>query len=41
MLIEAMAIHEALKKYFFESNLKRKHNIAFSNTSDFGSKCNE
>jgi hypothetical protein len=29
MLIEAMATHEALKKKFFESNLKRKHNIAF------------
>jgi hypothetical protein len=29
------------KKNVFESNLKRKHNIAFLNTSDFGWKCNE
>jgi hypothetical protein len=29
------------KKNFFESNLKNKCNIAFLDTPDFGSKCDE
>ncbi len=41
MLIEAMATHEDLTENFFESNLKKKNNIAFPNTFNFGSKCDE
>jgi len=41
MLIEALAIHEALTKNFFESNLKNKCNIAFPDTLDFGLECDE
>ncbi len=41
-LIEAMAIHHALAKNFFESNLKKKkNNIVFLDPYDFGSKCDE
>jgi hypothetical protein len=41
MLIEIMATHETLAKNNFDSNLGEKKNIAFLNTSDFGSKCDE
>jgi len=41
-LIVTMATHDALAKNFIESNLKKKNNnIAFPNTYDFGSKCDE
>ncbi len=41
MLIEVLAIHEALAKNFFESNLEKKCKIAFTYTLNFGSKCDE
>ncbi len=41
MLIEALEIHEALAKNFFESNLKNKCNISFPYTPNFGSECDE
>jgi hypothetical protein len=37
MLIKVMATCEDLAKNFFESNLKKKGNIAFLDISDFGS----
>jgi hypothetical protein len=41
MSIEAMATHKDLMKNFFESNLKKKNNIAFSKSYNFRSKCDE
>jgi hypothetical protein len=41
MFIEAMATHEVLTKNFFESNLKKKSNITFPNTYDYGLESDE
>jgi len=41
ILIEVLAIHEALAKNFFESNLEKKCKIAFTDTLNFRSKCDE
>jgi hypothetical protein len=41
MLMEVMATHELLVKIFFEIHLRKNGNLAFLDTSDFGSDCGE
>jgi hypothetical protein len=41
MLTEVMATHEPLAKNFFQILLRKNANLAFVDTSDFGSDCGE
>jgi hypothetical protein len=41
MLTEAMATHEFLTKNFFEIQLRKNGNLAFPDTLDFESDCDE
>jgi hypothetical protein len=41
MLMEAMATHELLAKFFFEVHLKKNGNLAFSDTSNSRPGCGE
>jgi hypothetical protein len=41
MLTKAVATHELFAKNFFEVHLRKNGNLAFPNTSNFGSNCGE
>jgi hypothetical protein len=40
-LMDVMAIHKLLTKNFFEGHLRKNGNLAFPNTSNFGSNSGE